>query len=686
MAIIEFFGRLHPLILHLPIGVLFVAFAMAWLSRKESYQNLQPAVGFALQLGAATCVLAAVSGYVLSNEGGYDEELLNYHKWLGIATAVGAIGVYVLHLNRESWGQKIYFPAFAGVLALIGGAGHFGGSLTHGSEFLMEPFQPKAEERAAITNIDSAYVFADLVQPILQQKCVSCHNESKIKGELLLTTIEGIKKGGEKGKFFVAGNTSQSRFLQRVHLPATDKLHMPPKGKQQLTQDEIRLLEWWVAQGADFKKQVAEVEQTEEVRAVLTKFTAADNSVLALDIEPASTSALAALQQAGAKIDVILEEKPFITVQLRGKQDLDKKVMQALAEVGEQTVALDLSQTNLTDDLLSYLADFPHLQKLFLQKTAITGGSLDALKDLKYLEYLNLYGTPLTDAAVPLLSELTSLRNLFLWETNVSAASIQQLKTARPDLTINTGIDPEVFGKAKLKPPLIVLGKEIFTDSTTVEFDLNINGIEIFYTLDGTPPDSTSTKYTGKFYVTESANIQVIASKTGWEASEPAQQGAVRARYAAQSAKLNKPPHERYKAEGGKSLIDFTKGTINFTDSEWLGYEGEHFTATLDMGETVSVSNVSVSALEATGSYIFFPKQVNISVSKDGKSFTSVVKEVIPTTAGPEPPLLKQFVLPFEEQKARYVRVEVKSNLKNPKWHQAPGANCWVFVDEILVD
>jgi len=461
---------------------------------------------------------------------------------------------------------------------------------------------------------------------------------------------------------------------------------MPPKGKAQLTQDEIRILEWWVAEGADFKKQVAQVEQTEEVKAVLTKLTSTESTILDLDIEPASPADLARLQQAGAKIDVILEEKPFIAVQLRGKKNLDKPTMQALAAVGEQTIALDLSQTNLTDDLLSYLVDFPHLQKLFLQKTALTGASLNVLEDLEYLEYLNLYATQINDDVIPVLAQLTALRDLYLWDSNVSSAAIERLKKVRPELTVNTGVDPEVFGKAQLKPPLIVLGKEIFTDSTTVEFELNVNGIEIFYTLDGSIPDSNSTKYTGKFSIDKSANIQVVTSKNGWETSEPAQKGAVRARYAAQSAKLNKPPHERYKANGGKSLIDFQKGTINFTDSEWLGYEGEHFTATLDMGEVVAVSNVSVSALEATGSYIFFPKQVNVSVSKDGKSFTPVAKEDVPTAAGPEPPVLKQFVLPFAEQEARYVRVDVKSNLKNPKWHQAPGADCWVFVDEILVD
>ena len=180
--------------------------------------------------------------------------------------------------------------------------------------------------------------------------------------------------------------------------------------------------------------------------------------------------------------------------------------------------------------------------------------------------------------------------------------------------------------------------------------------------------------------------IQVIAKKEGWGTSPSSQKTVVRAKYQIAEVKLNQKPNDRYKAEGAFSLANFKKGTINFTEGEWLGYEGAHMTATLDMGKMLEVSNISVSALEATGSYIFFPKQLNVSVSSDGKNFKNVAKKSIPTTLVPEPPFVKNFILPFETQNARYIKVEVKSNLVNPSWHPAPGANCWIFVDEIMVE
>ena len=184
----------------------------------------------------------------------------------------------------------------------------------------------------------------------------------------------------------------------------------------------------------------------------------------------------------------------------------------------------------------------------------------------------------------------------------------------------------------------------------------------------------------------KTSDIQVIAKKEGWGTSFPAKKTVVRAKYQITSVKLNKQPNDRYKAEGGSSLANFKKGTINFTEGEWLGFEGTHMTATLDMGKILKITNVSVSALEATNSYIFFPKQLNVAVSADGKNFKNVAKKTIPTTLTPEPSFVKNFTLPLETQNARYIKIEVKSNLVNPSWHPAPGAPCWVFIDEIMVE
>jgi uncharacterized membrane protein len=687
MEIFEVFGRLHPLILHLPIGILALAFLMELVSRKEAYKELRPAIGFAIQIGMLSAIFAAISGYVLSLEGGYDDELLWQHKWLGIGTAVVAIVVYLFHGVRTSKaGKKLYLPLFGGLMFLMGAAGHLGGSLTHGTEFLLEPLSNKAIEKTVITDINNAKVFADIIQPIFEQKCVTCHSPSKMKGKLLMSTIAGLQKGGETSAFLQAGSVINSLFLQRAHLPLEEKEHMPPKGKKQLSSDEITLLEWWVEQGAHFDKKIEQIKQTEEIKAILKKYERAENSVLTLDIEAADERTIKKLKAANIKVNKVLEDKPFLVVSLRDRKDLNTSTFNQLKQISEQTVELDLSNTNLTDDLFSELKDFPHLQKISAQKTEISGSGFNVLSDLKYLENLNVYDTNLEDAVIPFLAKLTNLKKLYLWDTNISRQGIEQLKKVLPNVDMNTGIDKSIFGEGELQPPLILAEEDIFEDSLRVEFKLNFKEVDLFYTLDGSTPDSTSLLYVNPFLITESSDIQVVAQKEGWKKSSIAEKSFIRAGHRPQVIHLNKKPNEKYAGEGGISLIDLKKGTTDFTGGEWLGYQKSHFEATLDMGVEKEISSVAVSALEAASSYIFFPKGIEILKSSDGKSYQIIATRNIPSSTELTESSTKNFLLKFSPITAKFLKVKIKSNLVNPDWHPAPGAPCWVFVDEIMVE
>jgi uncharacterized membrane protein/mono/diheme cytochrome c family protein len=687
MEFLTFIGRLHPLVLHLPIGILGLAFLMEWLSKREKYQSLQAAVGFSLWAGMWSAILAAATGYLLSREGGYEANTLIRHQWLGIATAVSAVVVFFLQKNKNKAAlRKAYLPAFGFLMILLAISGHLGGSLTHGHNFLSAAFSADEDTPRTIANIDSAIIYQDLIQPIFKQKCIGCHNESKTKGGLLMATMEGLQKGGETGAFFIAGDVEQSLFLQRVHLPDDDDEHMPPKGKAQLTADEIALMEWWVSEGAHFDARAGASPQSEKIRNILKRYSRTEQGVFALDIKDPGEKKIQNIRQAGITIERVAQGRPFVKASLRGVDSLSENSLKKLRPVAKQLIELDLSHSNFSSELLPYLSKFPHLHKLSLQHTQITAQHLDVLKKLKYLTYLNIYNTPLDDHAIATLAQLASLQKLYLWQTAISPQAIEQLQKALPQLNINTGVEAAFYDNAALNPPIIVTAQDIFTDTVEVAFTINLKGVDIFYTLDGTPPDSTSIKYSSPISVTQTSDIQVIAKKEGWITSPPAHKSVIKVGYQAVDVRLEQAPDGRYKAGGASSLVDFKKGTTDFAAGAWLGYEKSHMIATLDLGKTEEVSKVIVSALEATASYIFFPRQLKVSLSENGHNFKAVATKDIPTTDKPEPPMVKNFILNVDPQKARYIRVEVSSNLVNPAWHPAPGAPCWIFVDEILVE
>lgn len=93
------------------------------LAIRRSASNLRPAVGFTLFWGMVSAVSAAGLGYLLSLDGGYDESLLNRHRWLGIATAVLSVVLYFMY--KKAAPQQANLPLFALTILALVGTGHY---------------------------------------------------------------------------------------------------------------------------------------------------------------------------------------------------------------------------------------------------------------------------------------------------------------------------------------------------------------------------------------------------------------------------------------------------------------------------------------------------------------------------------------------------------------------------------
>lgn len=248
-------GRAHPVILHLPIG-LVPALAMlefgAAILRKPVPRG--PILALAW-LCAITAALATTSGLILAGEGGYSEAALGNHKIAGIAMGVICVLAAIAAFFTRRTAFRILLVVGLGTMLPTG---HLGGSMTHGANFLFAPLDPKPAPAPNGENGNgeapvARSEFERTIRPILQRTCCKCHNPDKIKGELLLTTIEGIKKGGENGPVLVAGKPDASELLVRCELPLDDDDHMPPEGKPQPTPEELAALRAWIAAGASFE-------------------------------------------------------------------------------------------------------------------------------------------------------------------------------------------------------------------------------------------------------------------------------------------------------------------------------------------------------------------------------------------------------------------------------------------------
>ena len=92
--------------------------------------------------------------------------------------------------------------------------------------------------------------FEKHIQPLLAQKCHSCHGEDVQQSGLRLDKRQNAMRGGDYGPVIIAGNSAESKLIRRL-VGGDGGLQMPPTGA--LSDDEIGLLRAWIDQGADFR-------------------------------------------------------------------------------------------------------------------------------------------------------------------------------------------------------------------------------------------------------------------------------------------------------------------------------------------------------------------------------------------------------------------------------------------------
>ncbi|MEO0340489.1 MAG: DUF2231 domain-containing protein [Bacteroidota bacterium] len=202
MDISTFLGRLHPLVVHLPIGFLLLGALFFWLGRRPRNAFLLKALPMTFLLGALSAAAAALFGWLLAKEGSYDMGTLNWHKYLGIATLVLSALAYWFSLGQ----RKVPIWLMASTIVVLGIAGHLGGSLTHGESYLTDPLFGGSKETARNLpeQIDSLGLYVHLIQPVLEEKCYACHNDSKQNGGLNMSNWEDLEKGGDNGSILSA--------------------------------------------------------------------------------------------------------------------------------------------------------------------------------------------------------------------------------------------------------------------------------------------------------------------------------------------------------------------------------------------------------------------------------------------------------------------------------------------------
>lgn len=446
LSITEFTGRFHPILVHLPIGILLLGCFFQLLTLNIRFSAIKESIPVIFLLGALSAIFSALSGYLLSLSGDYDARTVAIHQWLGIGVCVISLLIYLLYQRKV---REVLLHLMAALLILlITITGHYGGSLTHGSDYITSAFNDQEKGGPAIppiADVQKAEVYAHMVQPLLKKRCYSCHGSEKQKGKLRLDTREFILKGGEEGLALVTGNVAESALIKRLLLPISNEDHMPPKEKPQLTEEEIALLQWWVSSGGHFDKKVMELKQTENVKTMLRSFQIGSVKAVSKpkdipdeEVSKADNKVLNSLKEAGVIVLPVIAGNNYLSTSFVAAKPGEEE-LKLLTALKKQLIWLNLSNTSLDDNGMEAISKLDNLIRINLSGTEVTDKGLAKLKANKRLQYLNLVGTKITFKGIQQLRDLKELNSIYLYQSAIKRKEWALLKQTFRKVNLDSG-------------------------------------------------------------------------------------------------------------------------------------------------------------------------------------------------------------------------------------------------------
>ena len=128
------------------------------------------------------------------------------------------------------------------------------------------------------------------------------------------------------------------------------------------------------------------------------------------------------------------------------------------------------------------------------------------------------------------------------------------------------------------------------------------------------------------------------------------------------------------------------RGSENFRDGKWLGFNGDDLILDVELDHPKAVSSVYVSTMEDLGSWIFPTLQIEVWGSSEFEQLVKLSELKFDKPEGPEPKQMKIHQIKFEAKKVSRLQIRAKNYGILPEWHPGKGNPTWLFVDEIAFE
>jgi uncharacterized membrane protein len=457
-SLVLFFGRFHPVLLHFPIVLVLLTLIFEGLNvyqklsngKFQRLSNISYLVGPLLLIAVISSLITVIGGYLLFQSGEYQGELVQQHLWGGVLLIISLNSAALFYFWPNSQSNRNIQAPYQGFLFLAGAlviiTSHLGGSITHGDGFLTEHLPSLGTDEPAPVEKkqpEDLLIFEDLILPILEDKCQSCHNQYKIKGGLILTSFASIQKGGDSEKSLItAQDPFQSELFHRLILPMKDDERMPPSEKPQLEQYEIDLIEWWIQNGGNDTLKLG-MNPSDTITILLDQYlpNLYQSERLKMRQQEEIDELSEELAELGEDLGLVIEPDPefsgFFTVSMQiPPAAVTNYTLTKLKPYATLFSKVSLPGADIDDEALFEIGKMINLRNLIIPKTCVKGDGLIYLKNLLLLENINLSNSELSNEGILNLIHLPAVKTIFVWGAETDTVLLKAMRAHLPDKEI----------------------------------------------------------------------------------------------------------------------------------------------------------------------------------------------------------------------------------------------------------
>ncbi|MGN0033369.1 MAG: glycoside hydrolase family 2 TIM barrel-domain containing protein [Candidatus Limimorpha sp.] len=207
-----------------------------------------------------------------------------------------------------------------------------------------------------------------------------------------------------------------------------------------------------------------------------------------------------------------------------------------------------------------------------------------------------------------------------------------------------------------------------------------LDNVSIYYTLDGSEPTRKSNLYNTPFTINNSVTLKAKAFSA--DAAPSFTMTKKFEKIIISGTTFPTGPARNYSKDKDIALMDKKFGTVGVWDNNWLGFQGYDMDALIELSEAVDMEKIYVGFAISPDSWVLSPKEIVVSTSSDGVTFSEPVVAEMPVFSGNIDVRADARAKVFAKD-VKYIRVIVKNFGVLPEKHPYKGEKAWIMVDEV---